>query len=145
LRLWQDADMDADRLAKIPLFEELDHHDLSIVARWADQIDVPAGTNLIQEGRFPHEFFVIEEGSAEVTHEGARLAELGPGDFFGEIALVEHLRRTATVTTTSPTRLVVMHARDFGAMEEKMPEIAAQIRSVMKERRGRNEHQVPES
>jgi voltage-gated potassium channel len=130
--------MDATRLGKLPLFEELDHHDLKIVARWADEIDVEAGTNLVEEGRFPHEFFVIEEGSAEVTLQGNRLAELGPGDFFGEIALVERLRRTATVTTTSPSRLVVMHARDFVAMEDEMPEIAAQIRGVMEDRRQRN-------
>ena len=137
--------MDADRLAKLPLFEDLDHHDLKIVARWADEVDVPAGTSLVQEGRFPHEFFVIEEGSAAVTHDGDTLAELGPGDFFGEIALLEHQRRTATVTTTSPTRLVVMHARDFVAMEEEMPDIAAQIRSVMEERRARSAAPVEES
>ncbi len=137
--------MDAERLSKLPLFEELDRHDLSIVARWADDIDVQPGTALLEEGRFPHEFFVIEEGTAEVVAGDKHLADLGPGDFFGEMALLEQHRRNATVRATSAMRVVVMHARDFSAMEDEMPEIAQRIREVMEERRLEHQSKVDET
>jgi voltage-gated potassium channel len=70
-----------------------------------------------------------------VLHEGKHLADLGPGDFFGEIALLAEHRRTATVTATSDLRIVVMHERDFRVMEDQMPDVAAKIRSVMSDRR----------
>ncbi len=127
--------MDADRLAQLPLFRELPRRDVERVARWADDVDVPAGRRLMEEGAFPHEFMVIESGTAEVLHEGNHLADLGPGDFFGEIALLAEHRRTATVTATSDMRIVVMHDRDFRIMEDQMPEVAAKIRSAMAERR----------
>ncbi|HXF35761.1 MAG TPA: cyclic nucleotide-binding domain-containing protein, partial [Actinomycetota bacterium] len=85
--------MDAERLARIPLFQGLSKHEREQVARWADEVDVPAGKHLLDEGRLPHEFFVIEEGTATVTRDGRRLAELGPGDFFGEIAILAEERR----------------------------------------------------
>jgi CRP-like cAMP-binding protein len=78
---------------------------------------------------------LIESGTAEVVHDGNHLADLGPGDFFGEIALLAEHRRTATVTATSDLRIVVMHERDFRVMEDEMPDVAAKIRAVMAERR----------
>lgn len=128
--------MDTDRLKRLPLFEELSHKELEQVARWADEIDVPAGKHLIEQGSFPHEFFVIEAGTAEVTHDGRHLADLGPGDFFGEVALLQHHRRTASVVATSPMRAVVMHAREFKAMDREMPEVAERIRQAMIARQG---------
>ena len=128
--------MDADRLRKLPLFEELSHKELERIAMWADEVDVPDGKHLTQEGQFGHEFFVIEEGTAEVTHEGVVIAELGFGDYFGELALLEHQRRQATVTATSPLRVIVMFQREFEAMEHEMPEIAARIRATVALRKG---------
>jgi len=130
--------VDADRLKTLPLFGELSHHDRVKIARWADEVDVPAGKRLVTEGSFAHEFMVIESGTAEVTHDDQRIAELGPGDFFGEMALLEHQRRSATVTATTDLRLVVMHERDFRAMEDELPEVARMIRATMQERRARN-------
>ena len=89
--------MDAKSLERVPLFAGLSHKDREKIARWADSIDLPAGKHLLDQGRLPHEFFVIVEGEVEVLHDGQRLATLGPGDFFGEIALIEHGRRTASV------------------------------------------------
>jgi CRP/FNR family cyclic AMP-dependent transcriptional regulator len=129
--------VDAERLKSLPLFGELSPKDRERIARWADEVDVAAGRDLMKEGAFPHEFMVIESGTAEVTHDGDRLAELGPGDFFGEMALLEHIRRTATVTATSDLRIIVMHERDFREMEHEMPEVARRIRATMDERRAR--------
>jgi CRP-like cAMP-binding protein len=127
--------MDVDRLRRLPLFGDLSHRELERVASWADEIDVPAGRHLMHEGAFPHEFMLIESGTAEVTFKDQHLADLGPGDFFGEIALLEEHRRTATVTATSDLTIVVMHDRHFRVMEDEMPDVAHRIRSVMEERR----------
>ena len=137
--------MDADRLRKLPLFGELSHRELERVARWADEVDVKAGRRLMDEGAFPHEFMLIEAGTAEVTHDGAHLADLGPGDFFGEMALLEEHRRSATVTATSDLTIVVMHERDFRAMEDEMPHVAGRLRGVMDDRRRQDEERLRES
>jgi CRP/FNR family transcriptional regulator, cyclic AMP receptor protein len=126
--------MDAKRLETIPLFAELPRRDREQVARWADEIDVPAGHHLLDEGRFPHEFFVIEEGTVEVIKGGQHLADLGPGDFFGEIAIVEHERRTASVVSTTPLRAIVMSPREFDLMQNEMPSVAAKVHQAIRER-----------
>ena len=127
--------MKPERLKQIPLFSDLSNEALERLGGWADEVDLPAGKPLISQGNFPHEFMVLESGTAEVTHDGKHLADLGPGDFFGEIALLEEQRRMASVVTTSEATVIVMHARNFRAMEEAMPEVAARIRTVMDERR----------
>ena len=127
--------MDIDRLKRFPLFADLPHKQLERVAQWTDEVDLPAGKYLIEQGTFPHEFFLLTEGTAEVLHDGRHLAELGPGDFFGEIALVEHQRRTASVVASTPVRVVVMFSREFDAMERELPEVAERIRQAMLERR----------
>jgi CRP-like cAMP-binding protein len=129
--------LDADRLKTLPLFRDLSHHDLEKVARWADEVDVGPGKTLVSQGAFPHEFMVLESGTADVLIDGQRIAELGAGDFFGEMALLEHQRRSATVTTTTDARVIVMHSRDFRAMEDELPEIARMIKATMDERRAR--------
>jgi CRP/FNR family transcriptional regulator, cyclic AMP receptor protein len=131
--------MDARRLKQITLFEDLPRRKLERIAAWTDEVDVPAGRHLIDQGAFPHEFMVIESGTAEVLVDGNKVADLGPGDFFGEMALMEAHRRTATVTATADLRVIVMHDRDFRAMEDEMPEVTARIRSVMDARRKKDE------
>jgi CRP/FNR family cyclic AMP-dependent transcriptional regulator len=129
--------MDPARLKTVPLFAELSERAREKVARWADEIDVAEGKHLVDEGQFAYEFFVIEDGTADVRHGDETIAQLGPGDFFGEIALVEHVRRTASVVATSPMRAIVMFGRDFRAMEDEMPEVAARIKQAVEERRTR--------
>ena len=129
--------MDVHTLESIPMFAGLSKKEREQVARWADVVDVPAGHALLEEGRFAHEFFVILDGVVEVTKDGVHLRDLGPGDFFGEIALVEHERRTATVATTTPLRAIVMHARDFEEMRAELPHVAHQIREAIGRRPGR--------
>jgi CRP/FNR family transcriptional regulator, cyclic AMP receptor protein len=131
--------VDADGLKRIPLFEDLPRRDLERLARWTDEVDVKAGRHLVDQGAFPHEFMLIESGTAEVAIDGKHIADLGEGDFFGEMALMEAQRRTATVTATTDLRVIVMHERDFRAMEDEMPEVARRIRSVMDDRRKKDE------
>jgi CRP-like cAMP-binding protein len=126
--------VDAKKLERVPLFAGLSHKDRERVARWADTVDLPPGKHLLDEGRLPHEFFVILDGEVEVTHEGERLATLGPGDFFGEIALIEHRRRTASVVTSAPTSLAVMSPASFDAMRRELPQVAERIDGAIRER-----------
>jgi CRP/FNR family cyclic AMP-dependent transcriptional regulator len=129
--------LDASRLASIPLFAQLSERDRADVARFADEVEVSAGKTLAEEGDFAYEFFIIEQGTAEVTKDGRVLATLGPDDFFGEIGLVESERRTATVTATSPMELIVIFGPNFRRLERELPELAAQIRTAIRERLGR--------
>jgi CRP/FNR family cyclic AMP-dependent transcriptional regulator len=123
--------MDAARLKGIPLFANLSERDREQVARWADEVDIKAGRHLVDQGRFAYEFFVIEEGSAEVTHDGEHLADLGAGDFFGEIGILEDEPRSASVVATSDMTLIVMTDRDFREMTRRMPKVAETIRRTM--------------
>jgi CRP-like cAMP-binding protein len=130
--------MDAKRLENIPLFAGLSRKERDQVARWADEIEVEAGYHLLDQGRLPHEFFVIEEGTVEVTQGGIHLTDLGPGDFFGEIAIVERDRRTAAVVATTRLLVIVMSVPQFATMAEKMPTVAGRIHAAILERVARN-------
>ncbi|HEV8683499.1 MAG TPA: cyclic nucleotide-binding domain-containing protein [Actinomycetota bacterium] len=123
--------MNAARLKSIPLFSDLSDRERQQVARWADEVDIKAGKHLVDQGRFAYEFFVIEEGSAEVTHNGDHLTDLGPGDFFGEIGILGDEPRTASVVATSDMTLIVMTDRDFREMTRSMPKVAETIRRTM--------------
>ena len=126
--------MDATRLRGVRLFSGLSNKELERLSHWTDEVSVGEGEVLAEEGRFAHEFFVIEDGTAQVTKDGAAIAELGAGDFFGEIGLLETERRTATVTATSPMRLIVMFQREFKSMERELPEVADRVRSAIRAR-----------
>jgi CRP/FNR family cyclic AMP-dependent transcriptional regulator len=129
--------VDAAELRSIPLFAKLSDAERSQIALWADEVDIPEGKKLAEEGEFAYQFFVIREGTAEVTKDGKHLAELGVDDFFGEIGLVESERRTATVVATSPMRVVVMFGPHFRRMEREMPKIAEEIRGAIRDRLAR--------
>ena len=126
--------MDAAVLRSVPLFAELSEHDRERIAMWADELDVAEGRELATEGDFAYEFFVILDGTASVSHDGEVVAELGPDDYFGEIGLLESERRTATVTATSPLRVIVIFGPQFRHIEREMPELAQQIRTAIRER-----------
>jgi CRP-like cAMP-binding protein len=94
------------------------------------------GVRLVGEGAPGYTFFVLMEGTAAVTTSGQTVAVLGPGDFFGEIAILGDGRRTATVTSTSPARLLVMFGTEFRQLEAEHPEIASRIAEAMQARVG---------
>ena len=126
--------MDVKTLQGVRLFSSLSKKELEALASLTTQLDIPAGTELMREGALAHEFFVIEDGLAEVRLAGERIAELGPGDFFGEIALVETGRRTATVTATRPLRVIAMTRQEFSRMQRDMPAVADRIEAAVRAR-----------
>jgi CRP-like cAMP-binding protein len=119
---------------QVPLFSKLSRKGLEAVAGTADEVDLPAGKTLTKEGERGREFFVLLEGSADVTQKGKPVRALGPGDFLGEIALVTKIPRTATVTTTAPTRALVLTDRDFAALLKRSPEIGHGVLEALGER-----------
>lgn len=126
--------MEASSLKSIPLFSNLNRRERALVAQHADEVDVPAGEVLAREGEVAREFFVIEEGTATVTQGGKTVNHLGPGDFFGEIGLLETPRRIATVTSDTPMRLIVMFGPEFTAVESEIKEIDQCIRKAITQR-----------
>jgi CRP/FNR family transcriptional regulator, cyclic AMP receptor protein len=129
--------LDASRLKSIPLFQNVPDEELGQIATFAQEILVDEGRELVREGDFSYEFMAIEEGEAEVTRHGEHLADLGPGDFFGEIGLLEKTLRTATVTAKTPMRLVTLTGWDLKRMERHIPEAIERVRAVLEERRAR--------
>ena len=123
--------MDEGRIGGIPLFAGLTAEERAAVAAVAGELTVEAGTALTREGDFGHGFFAIEDGTADVIRDGALVARLAPGDVFGEIALVASGRRTASVTATSPMRLVTLFKRDLWKLEEQIPSLAAALRETV--------------
>ena len=126
--------MDPRDVQSIPLFAGLSKDDQKVVAQYADEVDVPAGTKLAEEGRLAYEFFAIKDGTADVTIGGQHAAALGPGDFFGEIGLLAGDRRVASVVATTPMRLVVLTGSQLRAIESRMPGVAERVRSAMEQR-----------
>jgi CRP-like cAMP-binding protein len=96
-----------------------------------DEVVLPGGTHLISEGTSSHEFLLITAGTAEVRREGRLLAELGPGDFAGEIGVMRDARRNASVVATTDLTAVVMTGRDLREIVREMPSVAAQIDSAL--------------
>ncbi len=126
--------MDVKHLKEIALFDRLSKEQLAEVARQADEIDVDAGKRLVSEGRFGYEFFIIENGTAEVVHAGEHIADLGPGDFFGEMALLGDTVRNADVVTSTPMTAMVMTDSAFRSLARRMPEVAEEIRAACRRR-----------
>jgi CRP/FNR family transcriptional regulator, cyclic AMP receptor protein len=127
--------LDASRLKSIPLFAEVGDEELSQIAPFANEVSVEEGKVLLREGDFSYELMAIEEGSAEVTRGGEHVADLGPGDFFGEMGLLERTLRNATVTATSPMRLITLTGWDLKRVERAAPEAIERVRSALEERR----------
>lgn len=127
--------MDASRLKSIPLFEEVGDEELAQIAPFATEVSVEQGRELVREGDFSYEFMAIEAGEAEVTRGGEHVADLGPGDFFGEVGLLERTLRNATVTAKTPMELITLTGWDLRRVERTAPQAVERIRSVLEERR----------
>jgi CRP/FNR family transcriptional regulator, cyclic AMP receptor protein len=127
--------VDPNRLRSLPLFADVSDEELSQIATFAQEISVEAGRELVREGDFSYEFMAIEHGEAEVTRHGEHVAELGPGDFFGEMGLLEKTLRNATVTAKTPMQLVTLTGWDLRRVERTVPQAVARVRSVLEDRR----------
>ena len=124
-----------DRLADVPLFADLDRKHLEAVASLGTDISIEEGRELAHEGDAAAEAFLVIEGTARAERDGAEIATLGPGDFFGEMALADDDRRTATVTATSPMTLIVLTGAKFRAIDESMPQLHALVAGAIRRRR----------
>ena len=121
-------------LQSIPLFESLPRDARHLIAQHADQMEVPKGTELVRQGEFAYEFFIIETGAADVLRDGERIAELGPGDFLGEMGIVGKVVRNASVVTTVASDVIVMTEQAFRSVARSSPDVANQIQAAVEER-----------
>ena len=127
-----------EQLASVPLFASLNPDQLKAIASLAELRSEPAGTPLAGQGAPGFSLFILLEGSADVTSDAEQLGSLGPGDFFGEIALLGSSgRHTATVTASSPVTLAVMFGSDFQVFERDFPDAARQMKQSMDDRLSR--------
>jgi CRP-like cAMP-binding protein len=123
----------ADDLAGIPLFERLEEEERASIAPWFEVQDVSPGVNLTGEGASGYSFFVLRNGRATVTINGIEVRTLGAGDFFGELAILGDGRRTATVTTDSPSQVLILFGTEFRRLQQEFPETAGRIESTLRE------------
>jgi CRP-like cAMP-binding protein len=121
-------------LAKAPLFEDLSKKELTQLARVSEDLEIPEGAPLTKEGEIGHEFFVILEGETLVKRKGKSLGTRGAGDFIGEIALLEEIPRTATVTAKTPLRVFVLTSKDFRHLLEENPNVERKVLKALAKR-----------
>ncbi len=124
----------ADLLKEVPLFSRLSKAELRHVAAVADEVDVDAGRTLTRQGERGRQFLVLVEGEAKVERNGRRVNRLGPGDFFGEIALIAGTPRTATVTAETQAHLLVLTDRAFRRLLAESPSVAIKVLEALGER-----------
>jgi len=132
MRLRKDAKVEL--LRSIPLFAQCSKRDLGAIGGIADEIDLKEGKELTRQGRIGREFFVLVEGTADVIKNDRKVNSLQAGDFFGEIALVHHAPRTATVKASSPVRALVVTERNFKRLLDEQPEIQRKVLTALAER-----------
>lgn len=121
-------------LRGVPLFVGLDDHELKAVGALCDEVAVPAGHELTHEETFGDEFYLILEGEVRIHRAGATLRTMGPGDFLGEIALIDHGRRTASATAATDCRLLVLAHREFHSLLDAQPDIRVHVLEALARR-----------
>ena len=127
-------DKKLELLARVPLFSGLGKGSLAQIAKLADEIDLPAGKQPHQQGDHPHEFFLIVDGSVRIDRVVAQINTLGPGDFLGEIALLDGGQRSATATTVTPVNLLILGQREFNTLLHDYPDIRTSVLTALARR-----------
>jgi CRP/FNR family transcriptional regulator, cyclic AMP receptor protein len=127
--------LDASLLKKIPLFAEVPDDDLSKVATFATTEEFPEGATVVKEGGYSNHFYAIQEGTVKVERGGEHLADLGPGDVFGEQGLLERQERSASVVASSLLRVIKIEHWELSRMRQSMPEVVDQLRRKVEDRR----------
>jgi CRP/FNR family transcriptional regulator, cyclic AMP receptor protein len=127
-------DTKVDSLRRAPLFSDLSKDELQQLAKVTEDLEVEEGKVLCREGEPAQEFFVIIDGEVEVTRQGRRLSTLSDGDFFGEIALLEDIPRTATVTATKPLRFFVLTRQAFWSTVDRNPQVERKVLRALAKR-----------
>jgi CRP-like cAMP-binding protein len=129
-----------DQLARVPLFQGLSHRQLRHISSLMTPLDLEEGRVLTREGEIGNEFLIVLEGEVEVVRDGKVITTCGPGNYFGEIALLDNRPRTATVKAKTNVVVEVLDRREFAALLEKSPEICMQIMATMAQRLGDLDH-----
>lgn len=127
-------DTKAKALGRCPFFQGLSRNELIELAKLTEDLEVGEGKVLTRQGDSGSEFFVVIDGEVSVTKDGQEVRTMGPGDFFGEIALLEDTPRTATVTATTPLRFFVLTRQAFRSMLARQPELERKVVSALEER-----------
>ena len=127
--------VDPDALSQIPLFSTLSGEDLELVGVFVSEVSVSAGKHLVDEGDYAYEFFMIQEGTAEVIRGGEVVNELHAGDFFGEVGLLERTKRNASVVAKTPMRLITLSHWDLTRLRKRFPEVIDRLREATETRR----------
>ena len=127
--------MDADRLRSVAPFDSLPDDVLERFAVWVGELKVDAGRHLADQGYYAYELYVIDDGTAEVQQHGEKIAELGPGEFFGEMGVLERAPRNATVVSVTPMTLFTLSEWDVKRLERQAPEAVETLRRAIDERR----------
>jgi len=128
--------VDATQLKRIPLFADASDEELAKVATFAQSKEVDEGEAAVTEGGFSRELLAIEEGTAEVTREGEHIADLGPGDVFGEAGMLDDAMRSATVTATSRLKLISLGHFEVQRLKKDAPEVYGKIEQLVQDRSG---------
>jgi CRP/FNR family transcriptional regulator, cyclic AMP receptor protein len=128
-----------EHLQRVPLFSKMGTRELERLGQLADEVEVGLDRVLAQQGKIGHEFFIVLDGRVMVLDDGQPVRTLGPGDFFGEIALLERVPRTATVRAEGIVRLLVIGHREFNALMDEFPSVRTAVREAEAERLGRTE------
>ena len=123
-----------DELSQVPLFGDCRRNELEVIASVVDEATIPAGRVLMREGRMGREAFVLLEGEADVEIGGERIAHIGPGDITGEMALIEHQPRTATVITRTPVRALVLTQQSLDVVLDASAAITLRVMRTLSER-----------
>ena len=123
-----------EQLARVPLFEGLSKKELRLVAQLSTYLEEPAGTALTREGETGHEFIIVLDGEVEVRRGDDVIATRGPGTYVGEIALLDHRPRTATVVAKTPIKIEVIAQREFSGLMQEVPEISQKLLPAMAKR-----------
>ena len=136
MRLRKDAKVEL--LKRVPLFAGCSKKELAEIATLADELTLPEGTKLITEGQLGHEFFALVDGNVDVSRQGKPVKHLEGGAFFGEMALVSSVPRNATVTATTPVRVLVVHESGFRRLLHDSPQVQLKVLQTLADRAAEN-------
>lgn len=137
------TDKKIQHLAETWLFSTCSQRELARIAKTCDEIEVKAGKELIREGELGRELFIVREGEARVSRKGRKVANLGPGSYFGELSLLSRLPRNSTITATTDMDLLVLGSREFGALLDEVPSITHKLLEAMAKRLSEADTKMP--
>ena len=126
--------MDASQLKRIPIFEDVPDEELGVVTTFATSEEFPEGKVILREGDFSNHLYAIEEGTVTVTRDGEEVGQLGPGDIFGEVGLIEKERRAASIEATSRVRVIKIEHWELQRLKKKLPDVYKRIEDTAAER-----------